>query len=129
MFVDIKLILPLLIILSFLAVLILPSFLNMCIPDGCTFSPNVCSDGACFNESIGQHLSEKSQLFTAIVELQIFIALVVFLFLSFVFNKYLEDKKQVYVKAYANQRLLYPLTGINYLIEAFSKGIINPKIF
>ncbi|MDP2741235.1 MAG: hypothetical protein Q8O66_00920 [bacterium] len=107
----------------------LSSFLNMCIPDGCTFSPNVCSDGACFNESIGQHLSEKSQLFTAIVELQIFIVFAVFLVLSFISDKYIEDKKQIYAMSYANQRLLYPFSGINYLIEAFSRGIVNPKIF
>ncbi|OGZ62865.1 MAG: hypothetical protein A2998_03255 [Candidatus Staskawiczbacteria bacterium RIFCSPLOWO2_01_FULL_37_25b] len=130
MFIDKKNILSLLIILSFLAILILPSFLNMCIciADGYTFSPNICRDGVCINETIGQHLNEKSQLFVAIVKWQIFS--IVFFVSFFVANKYLKDKKQVYAKSYAKQGpLSYSFNGINYLIEAFSSGIVNPKIF
>src|SRR3989339_746202 len=100
MFIDKKIILSPLIILSFLAILILPSFFNMCIPDGCTFSPNVCRDGACINETIGQHLGEKSQLFSAIINFQTFVILIVFIVLFFIAKKYVENKKKCFVKFY-----------------------------
>ncbi|MCL5071983.1 MAG: hypothetical protein M1308_13990 [Actinobacteria bacterium] len=126
---HIKCVLSFLIVLSFLAILILPSFLNMCIPDGCTFRPNVCSDGACFNETIGQHLNEKSQLFTAIVKLQIFFIVAVLIAFAFVIKKDIESNERFFVKFYTWQSLLNPLKSNNYLIEAISNGIVNPKIF
>ncbi|HCC60376.1 MAG: hypothetical protein A2402_01760 [Candidatus Staskawiczbacteria bacterium RIFOXYC1_FULL_37_43] len=56
--------------------------------------------------------------------------LINFFVLSFIANKYLEDKKLVYAKSYAKQwPTSYSFNGINYLIEAFSRGIVNPKIF
>lgn len=126
---HIKCVLSFLITLSFLAILILPSFLNMCIPDGCTFSPNVCRDGACLNETVGQHLNEKSQLFTAIVKLQIFFIVAVLIAFAFVIKKDIENKERFFVKFYGRQALLNSFANSNYLIEAFSNGIVNPKIF
>lgn len=124
-----KIILSALISLSFLAMLILPSFLNMCIPDGCTFTPNVCSDGNCFNETVGQHLNEKSQLFTAIIKLQSLVIFIAIVFLFLAVKNYTENENSFFVKFYAKRAVIYSYSNMNYLIEAFSNGIVNPKIY
>jgi len=124
-----KIILPIIISLSLLAILILPGLLNMCIPDGCTFRPNVCSDGNCFNETVSQHLNENSQLFTAIVQLQTFIVFAAIIFLFFIVKNYTESENRFFVKFYTKRVAIYSYSSINYLIEAFSNGIVNPKIY
>lgn len=127
-----KIILPLLILLSFLIIGILPSSLNICMPDGCNFNNNVCDNIACVNETITQHLGERTQLLNAItIEFQSLIILVVILILFFVIQKYLEGGKLVAIKSYVKQKLLNSSSAelFNYLIEAFSNGILHPKIY
>jgi len=124
-----RILLPFIIFLFLLTVIILPYFFDVCIPDGCRFSViNVCQDGACINESLGQHLGEKSQSFTALVQLQTLI-LTAFLVVFLIVKKIIDDKAYLFVKLYERRRYSFSLFSLNYLIEAFSKGIVNPKIF
>jgi hypothetical protein len=126
-----KIILPLLMLLSFSVIVILPNSLNICIPDGCNFNSSTCDNNACINETVTQHLSERAQFLNAIIEFQSFIILAIVLILFFVIQKYLEDGKLATAKSYIKHKLLNsPSTKLfDYLIEVFSNGIIHPKIY
>ena len=126
-----KILLPILILLSLLVIIVLPSSWNICIPDRCSFSSGVCGSNSCANETLSQHLSERTQLFNATINFQQFILLAIVLILFFVVKKYLEDGKLAIAKSYVKQKLLNSpgVKLFNYLIEAFSNGIIHPKIY
>jgi hypothetical protein len=126
-----KIILPLLMLLSFSVIVILPNSLNICIPDGCNFNNNACDNSTCINETVIQHLSERAQFLNATIEFQSFIILAIVLILFFVIQKYLGAGKFVIAKSYVKQKLLNSSGAklFNYLIEAFSNGIIHPKIY
>ncbi len=104
-----------------------------CFPDGCVYniqSP-VCQDGSCFNENLASHLQEKSQFLNATTgtsrSFTIFFVLLLSLFLAIFFNKKKEsyDLSFFYQKC-KNNRLYHQF---NQLIDLFSNGILNPKIF
>ena len=126
-----KILLPLLLLLSLLMIIVLPSSLDVCIPDGCSFSGGVCGSNYCVNETLSQHLSERTQLFNATINFQQFTLLAIISMLLFVIKRYLEDGKIIATGFYVKQKLLNS-SGVklfNYLIEAFSGGIIHPQIY
>ena len=126
-----KKLLPILILLSLLVIIVLPSSWNICIPDRCSFSSGVCGSNSCINETLSQHLSERTRLFNATINFQQFIFLTIVLISFFAVKKYLEDKKIIAARFYVKQKLLNSSNAklFNYLVEAFSGGIIHPKIF
>ena len=131
-----KLLLPILILLSFSAIAFLPSSLNICLPDGCNFNNanTVCNNNACADETIISHLGERTQLLSATIGFQSSISFIVFaaiLVLFFIVQKDLKDEKLVAVKSYFKQKLLNS-SGVklfNYLIDVFARGILHPKIY
>ncbi|MEW6408048.1 MAG: hypothetical protein AB1465_05145 [Patescibacteria group bacterium] len=126
-----KIILPFIILLSFFAVLILPTSWSLCIPDGCNFRQPVCSNDSRINETVGQHIGERTSFFNAIVKFQQFFAAIALLFLFIVFQNLLPNLKNLP----AGQLVMYRLDSspetklFNFLILFFSDGILNPKIF
>ena len=132
-----KIILALLILFSFFAVVILPASWNICLPDGCSFGDNACTNNSCINETLGKHLNERTSLFSAVVKPQsslIFLAVVLFAFFAFQksLQKYfLELIKLVTAKLYVKYKLFNSFCSklFDYLLEAFSDGILHPQIY
>ena len=126
-----KTLLPILILLSFLIIIALLSSWDVCIPDRCSFSSGVCGSNFCVNETLSQHLSERTQLFNVTINFQQFILLTIVLILFFVVKKYLENGKIIAARFYVKQKFLNSSTAklFNYLVEAFSDGIIHPQIY
>ena len=107
--------------------------LQTCFPDGCVYKIQnpVCQDGSCFNESLASHLQEKSQFLNAITETSrsstLFFILLFSLFLAVFLNKKKESHSIVFFyQKFKDNRLYIPF---NSLINLFSDGILNPKIF
>ena len=126
-----KFIIPFLIFASFMVFFALPNSLNICIPDGCNFAGNACNDNACVNESVSQHLNERSQFLNITVNLKLLVVLVVFLILFFVVETFSENEKSV-IAEFRTKQKLFNLSFVklfNYLVRAFSDGILNPKIY
>ena len=131
-----KFLLPLLILLSFSAIVILPSSLNICLPDGCNFNNanTVCNNNSCADETIISHLGERTQLLSTTIGFQSSILFIIFAIVAAVFfavQKYSESRKLIAAKDYFKQKLLNS-SGVklfNYLIEIFSSGILHPKIY
>ena len=110
----------------------MPNSLNICIPDGCNFNNSVCDNNTCANETIIQHLGERTQLLNAVtIKFQSLIILGVILIFFFIVKKFLENDKLTITKFYVKQKLLNSSGAklFNYLIEAFSNGILHPKIY
>ena len=126
-----KFLLPILILLSLSVIVILPNSFNICFSDGCNFQNRLCDNNACINETIMQHLSERVQLLSATITSPLFIILSIVLILFFAVKKYSADGRAFAVKFYAKQKLLnsFGLKLFNYLIEAFSNGIVHPRIY
>lgn len=93
-FMNIKVVLPLLIIVLLFVVIVLPNFGNICIPVRCNFNSEICGKNFCSNETIGQYIAERNQFYI---------------------------KYQLYNRAESKM--------FNYLVRAFSDGILNPKIY
>jgi hypothetical protein len=104
-----------------------------CFPDGCVYKIQnpVCQDGSCFNESLASHLQEKSQFLNAITETSrsstLFFILLLSLFLAVFFN----NKNESYNVSFFYQKFkcTKSYSPFNPLINLFSDGILNPKIF
>jgi len=113
--------------------LILPISWDICIPSGCSFNSSTCDNNACINETLGQHISERTSLLNAIIKFQpsiVLLALV--LILLFVLQKYLLEVIQLSTtKLYVKYKLFNSSRTklFNYLLEAFSDGILHPRIY
>ena len=126
-----KIILPLLILLSLSIIVILPSSLGICIPDGCSFSSGSCGNDVCINETIGQHLSERAQLLNVTPGSFTSVLAMVMLVLFFIARKNLTGEKIIITQSYIKQKFLNSCGAklFNYFIEVFSSGILHPKIY
>ena len=110
---------------------ILPNSLNVCIPDGCSFSSGACSYNTCVNETITQHLGEMPQLLNTTIKFQAFIFFLAVLILFSIVKKCFENKKITVTRFYVKQRFLNSSCTklFNYLLGIFSNGILHPKIY
>lgn len=119
----------LLILISFVALI---SFsLNMCLPDGCSFSAPVCSDRSCVSETFNQHIQERAQFLNAVVKTDITSLLITTLLLSFVLIGYFKARTIQF--DYGSFSVKFKVDSspnvFNCLVLLFSDGILNPKIY
>jgi len=132
-----KITLALVILFSFFAVVALPASWNTCLPDGCSFDSNVCDSTSCINETLGQHLDERTSLFSVIVGPQsstflfAFILLAFFAFQESLQKHFLELIRFEAGKLYAKYKVFSSLCSklVDYLLEAFSSGILHSQIY
>ena len=104
-----------------------------CFPDGCVYNLQnpVCQDGSCSNESLTSHLQEKSHFLNALTGTSrsstLFFILLLSLFLAVLLNKEKESHNlNFFYQKFKSNRTHNPF---NSLINLFSDGILNPKIF
>lgn len=125
-----KIILSLIIIISFIIFFASSIFLNVCFPDGCFYDiqNSVCRDGNCVDESIISHLEEKSSFVMAIVNNNLpFFCLLILLILVFIF--YENNKKLLELQSKLKVASKHFTLDHNLFTILFAKGILNPKIF
>lgn len=127
---QIKTLLITILFLSFFAA-ILPASLSTCIPDGCNFNQPTCGNNSCVNETIGQHLDERAWFSNVIVKFPQLFILAALLILFIAVKNFLTDQKILAIQQYFRHILRrHPeIKLFNPLIEAFSNGILHPKIY
>jgi len=126
-----KIVLPILIFLSLLAIMALPASLNMCAPGECDFDFGACGGSPCVAKNLTHHLDARSRLFAAIMNFQKIIVLAAVLILFFLGVKYSGSKKLIIAGFYSKQKLFNSpnIKLFSYFIKAFSRGILRPKIY
>lgn len=126
-----KILLPILIFLSLLAVVALPASLNICMPVECAPSNGACGDNLCIAENLIHHLDARERFMNAIFNLKEFIVFAAVLIILFKIKKYLENKKVIIAKFYAKQNF-FSFPGVKlsgYFIKLFSRGVLHPQIY
>ncbi len=121
----------LLILLSFSSAVVLPTSWNICIPSGCNFEKSGCDSDSCANETLDQHLSERTQLLHIPIKFKGLMILAIASVLLFTAQKYTKFFQLLFIKLYWKRRLFNPPDSnlFNYLVELFSQGILNPKVY
>lgn len=116
-------------ILMLLGIVIISSAWTVCL-DGCIFSYDVCGNGFCGGETLNQHLNKRTQSLNITVGFQLLSILGTILILFFVIQRYLE-RERFTSASYIRQKFLNSPESklFNYLIEAFSRGLIHPQIY
>lgn len=115
--------------LMLLGIVIIFSAWAVCL-DGCIFSNGVCGNGFCGGETLTQHLNKRAQSLNITVGFQLLSILGTILILFFVIQRYLE-RERFTSASYIRQKFLNSPESklFNYLIEAFSRGLIHPQIY
>lgn len=126
-----KILLPILIFLSLLAVMAVPSSFNICMPGECGFSDGACGHNTCVAENLIHHLNARAQILNGILNFQKFIIFTAVWMVLFVIKLYLENKKIIIAEFRAKKRF-FSSSGVKlsgYFIKLFSRGILHPQIY
>ena len=126
-----KILLPILIFLSFLAVAILPSSLSVCAPGECAPSGGACGGNLCVAENLIDHLDARARLLDAILNFKELIAFAAVVIALFKIKKHSENKKVIAAKSYAKQNF-FNFPGVKLsdcFTKLFSRGVLHPRIY
>ncbi len=126
-----KILLPILVFLSLLAVITMPASFSMCMPGECGFGNGVCGNNTCIAENLIHHLDARARALDGILNFQKFIISAAAWAVFFVIKRYLENKKIIVAEFHAKQKF-FNSSGVklfNYFIKSFSQGILHPKIY
>mgnify|MGYP000426323424 CR=1 FL=1 len=126
-----KILLPILIFLSLLSIVAMPSSFKICMSGECGFSDGACGHNTCGAENLIHHLSARAQILNGILNFQKFIIFIAVWIILFVVKLYLENKKIIIAEFRAKQKF-FSLFGVKlsvYFIKLFSRGILHPQIY
>ncbi|HMN19208.1 MAG TPA: hypothetical protein PKA31_01260 [Candidatus Moranbacteria bacterium] len=109
--------------LIFLAVLLISVLGTICIPSFEVGQQN-CTGFSCVNESLPQHMSERSSFF---LFLPIAVVLLLMLSVAVFFHKDQVNNELIFFQIRQTQKRYYSKL-FNFIIEIFSEGILHAKI-